>query len=55
MDDDGEIIFEVTRTLTLDMTEDGDSGTYECRASNDATPGEDRRTFELVVQSKSLM
>ena len=48
----GELISEVTRTLTLDMSVDEDSGSYECVASNVATPGEDRETFELAVQSK---
>ena len=52
MDSEGEMIFEITRTLILNMTEDGDSGIYECRASNEATPGEDRIVFELIVQSK---
>ena len=46
------MIFQVSRTLTLSMTEDGDSGTYNCTASNAATPGEDTMSFELVVQSK---
>ena len=55
MDSAEGMIFEVTRSLTLDMSEDGDSGSYECRASNDATPGEDRESFELVVQSKSCI
>ena len=52
MDGEGEMIFEITRTLILNMTEDGDSGIYECRASNEATPGEDSMEFELIVQSK---
>ena len=55
MDSEGGMIFEITRSLTLDMSEDGDSGSYECRASNDATPGEDRESFESVVQSKSCI
>ena len=46
------MVYEVTRTLTLNMSEDGDSGGYECRASNDATPGLDTEPFELIVQSK---
>ena len=53
MDNEGEMVLQVTRTLSLSMTEDGDSGSYDCRASNDATPEEDREPFELVVQSKS--
>ena len=51
----GENILQVTRTLSLSMSVDEDSGSYECRASNDATPGEDRESFELVVQSKSCI
>ena len=52
MNGEGEMIFEITRNLTLGMTEDGDSGIYECRTSNEATPGEDSMEFELIVQSK---
>ena len=53
---EGELLsVQVTRTLTLEMTEDGDSGSYECSVSNDATPGEDSSSFELVVQSESLI
>ena len=52
MDEAEEMIYEATRTLVLTETEDGDSGTYECRASNDAMPGEAAATFELIVQSK---
>ena len=51
-DGDGEMILQTTRTLNMSMTEDGDSGIYECRASNDATPGEDSESFEVIVQSK---
>ena len=47
-----EMVYEVTRTLTLGMTEDGDSGGYECRASNDATQGMDTESFQLIVQSE---
>ena len=51
--DNEEIIYSsVIRALMLNMTEDGDSGIYECRASNEATPGEDSMAFELIVQSK---
>ena len=53
LDGAGDNILQVTRTLSLSMSQDGDSGSYECRASNDATPGEDGESFELVVQSKS--
>ena len=53
LDNEGEMVLQVTRTLSLSMSEDEDSGSYECRASNDATPGEDRGSFVLVVQSMS--
>ena len=56
MSTEGELIsVQVTRTLTLQMTEDGDSGSYECSVSNNATPGEDSSSFELVVQSEFFM
>ena len=51
---DGEIILQTTRTLNLSMTEGGNSGRYECRASNDATPGEDSESLDLIVQSESF-
>lgn len=54
MDDAGEVItYHINRTLTL-MSEDSDSGSYECSASNEATPvpGDDSMAFELIVQSK---
>ena len=54
-DGDGEMILQTTRTLNLSMTEDGDSGSYECRASNGATPGNDSESLELIVQSESLV
>ena len=54
-DGDGEMILQTTRTLNLSMTEDGDSGSYECRASNNATPGNDSESLELIVQSESLL
>ncbi len=46
------INYQSTRTLTLGMAKDDDSGVYECRANNAAMPGEDTMTFELIVQSK---
>ena len=52
MDGDGEMILQISRTFNLSMTEDGESGSYECRASNGATPGEDSESFEVIVQSK---
>ena len=52
VDNTGEMILQTSRTLNLSMTEDNDSGSYECRASNDAMSGEDSEPFELIVQSK---
>ena len=52
---DGEMILQTTHTLNLSMTEDGDSGSYECRVSNAGTPGEDSESFEVIVQSKYLI
>ena len=54
VDNAGKIIFQTSRMLTLTMTEDDDSGSYECRASNNATNGSDTEPFELIVQSKSI-
>ena len=51
-DNAGEMIFQTSRMLALIMTEDDDSGSYECRASNNATNGEDTELFELIIQSK---
>ena len=50
----GEMVFQTARNLTLTRTEDGDTGVYDCMASNGATPGEDTGSFELIVQSKKL-
>lgn len=46
------MVYSVNRTLTLMMSEDADSGSYECRASNEAIPGENSVKFVLIVQSK---
>ena len=54
MDGDGEIVLQSTRTLNLSMTQDNDSSSYECRASNDATNGEISESFEVIVQSELL-
>ena len=51
---DENMVYTVNRTLILGLSEDGDSGSYECMASNDATPAEDSMEFDLVVQSKSV-
>ena len=53
-DSAGEMILQTSRSLNLSMTQDSDSGSYECRASNDATPGEISESFEVIVQSKLL-
>ena len=55
VDDTREMILQTSRTLNLSMTEDNESGSYECRASNDGTPGEDSESLELIVQSESLL
>ena len=55
VDDTREMILQTSRTLNLSMTQDNDSGSYECRASNDATPGEASESLELIVQSESLL
>ena len=47
-----EMVYQVARTLTLDMTEDNDSDTYQCRATNAAMPGMDTMNFTLIVQSE---
>ena len=52
MNNDGGVIYSVNRTLTLEMIEDSDSGRYECRATNEAIPGEKRMEFGLIVYSK---
>jgi len=52
VNDDGDTVWQVNQTLTLTATEDGDSGSYECNATNDASPGEDTIAFELIVESK---
>ncbi len=51
-DGGGEMMYEVTRAVSISMSEDEDSGVYECRASNDATPGNAAMEFELIVQSE---
>ena len=51
-DNAGEMILETSRMLVLVMTEDDDSGSYVCRASNNATNGSDTETSGLIVQSK---
>ena len=49
---DGETVVRVTRTLVLMNTEDADSGTYICNATNSV--GSDDGQFELIVQSKFM-
>ena len=48
------LIFQTSRMLALIMTEDDDSSSYECRASNNATNGSDAELFELIIQSKYI-
>ena len=50
MNSNGDTVFTVIRTLTVTISEDGDSGSYKCRASNEV--GEDSIEFGLIVQSK---
>ena len=49
---DGETVRRVTRTLQLSNTQDDDSGTYTCNATNSA--GSDYQPFELIVQGNRL-
>ena len=52
--DDGEVISQVTRSLTLADAMDSDSAaTYTCVASNAAMPGIVMMDFSLVVQGMS--
>ncbi len=51
-DGGGEMMYEVTRTVSISMSADKDSGVYECRASNDATQGNAAMEYELIVQSE---
>ena len=50
--ENGEEVLQVSRTLTVSNTMDGDSGNYSCRAGSTPTPDEDEVFFQLVVQSK---
>lgn len=52
MDSNGDQFFSVNRTLTIAISEDTDSGSYECRASNEDIPGQGSMEFGLIVQSK---
>ncbi len=45
---DGETVFQVTRTAVINSTVDSDSGVYMCTASNDV--GSELETFDLIVQ-----
>ena len=53
--DGGETVLEVTRNLTLDLSNnvDEDSGSYVCMAINVAGSGND--TFEVIVQGMSYI
>ena len=52
MNNEGEMVYSVTRTFMLSRSRDEDSGIYICTASNEATPGMDIMQFELIVQSE---
>ena len=47
-----EQVLQVNRNITLNNSRDEDSATYECRANNDASPGENMISFNLSVQSE---
>ena len=49
---DGETVVRVIRTLVLMNTEDSDSGTYICNATNSV--GSDDGQFECIVQSEFI-
>ena len=46
------LLYRVVETLTINTTQDSDSNTYSCRASNDA--GIDTAVFQLIVQGISI-
>ncbi len=45
---DGETVYQVTRTAIINKTMDSDPGVYMCVANNDV--GMDQESFELTVQ-----
>ncbi len=47
---DGETIYQVTRTAMINRTVDADFGMYMCVASNDVRM--DQESFELVIQGR---
>ena len=47
----GEVLMQVSRSITIADTMDSDSGTYTCQASNDGEmTSDDMQDFELVIQ-----
>ncbi len=55
---DGETVFQVTRTAVINSTVDSDSGVYMCTASNNVGNGletVEESSFELTVQGSSTL
>ncbi len=50
--DSGEDLLQVSRTLVITDTEDGDSGNYSCQTVSDSMLEVDTITFELLVQGQ---
>ncbi len=50
--DSGEDLLQVSRTLVITDTEDGDSGNYSCQTVSDSMLEVDTVTFELLVQGQ---
>ncbi len=48
----GEFLLEVSRTLIITDTEDGDSGSYNCQTVSDPRLEVNTVTFELLVQGQ---
>ncbi len=48
----GEFLLEVSRTLIITDTEDGDSGSYSCQTVSDPRLEVNTVTFELLVQGQ---
>ena len=49
---DGETVYQVTRTAMINRTMDSDSGVYMCVANNEY--GMDQESFELIVQGNVI-
>ncbi len=48
----GEFLLEVSRTLIITDTEDGDSGNYSCQTVSDPRLEVNTVTFDLLVQGQ---